>query len=298
MSAVLSADNLGKRYGANWALRNCSFSLERGHVTALVGPNGAGKSTLLELAVGLLAPNEGSVTIFGTSPVREPGKVLPRIGFLAQEHPLYRDFTVDEMLEFGKHTNPHWDDVWARKRIGAVGLPLKRKTGQLSGGQQAQLALVLALAKRPELLLLDEPIAGFDPLARHDFLQLLMETVAETGVGVILSSHILGDIERVCDSLVLLCSGNIQLSGGIEHILATHRVVIGPIGEQMLASCVHAVIDQTTTEKQVSMLVRLEAPLVLSEMWTVHEPKLEDVILGYLKHQEQPRTPVSAGSAL
>ena len=286
MSAVLEADSLGMRYGSFWALKECTFSLDQGHVTALVGPNGAGKSTMLELAVGLLTPSEGQVEVLGSSPTREPLKVLPRVGFVAQEHPLYRGFSVEEMLHFGKSTNPRWDDAWARKRIALIGLPLKKKAGQLSGGQQAQFSLVLALAKRPDLLLLDEPIAGLDPLARRDFLQLLMETVAESGMAVLLSSHILGDLERVCDSLVVLIGGRVQLSDTIEKVMESHRVIIGPVDEEMLVSCVHSVIDCSRTEKQVATLVKLDAPLVLTDLWSVHEPSLEEIVLGYMQHRD------------
>jgi ABC-type multidrug transport system ATPase subunit len=283
MSPVLQATNLGKRYGPQWALADCSFSLEPGQVTALVGPNGSGKSTLLELAIGLLSPTQGSIEVLGASPTREPASVLPRVGFVAQEHPLYRSFSVEEMLRFGKELNPRWDDGFAKQRVDQLGLPLAKKVGRLSGGQQAQVALVLALAKRPELLLLDEPIAAFDPLSRREFLQVLMETVAETGATVLLSSHILGDLERVCDSLLLLCAGKVQLSGGIEDILASHRFVIGPVEEGALASCVHEVIQRSRTEKQIATLVRLNTPLVLGDAWTVHEPTLEDIVLAYLQ---------------
>jgi ABC-2 type transport system ATP-binding protein len=286
MNTVLRGERLGKRYGSFWALKDCSFVLAQGRVTALVGPNGAGKSTLLELAVGLLSPTEGTIEVLGASPTREPARVLPRVGFVAQEHPLYRGFSVEETLHFGRTTNPHWDDSWARRRIAQIGLPLKKKVGHLSGGQQAQVSLVLSLAKRPELLLLDEPIAGFDPLARRDFLQVLMETVAESGVAVLLSSHILGDLERVCDSLMVLSGGRIHLSDGIEHMLASHRLIIGPVGEEMLASCAHSVIDRSRTEKQVATLVKLDAPLVLSDLWSVHEPTLEEIVLGYLQRRD------------
>ena len=286
MSALLEAESLGKRYGSFWALKDCSFNLDQGHVTALVGPNGSGKSTLLELAIGLLSPTEGTIKVLGASPTLDPARVLPRVGFVAQEHPLYRGFSVEETLYFGRKTNPRWDDSWATRRIAQIGLPLKKKVGQLSGGQQAQVALLLALAKRPELLLLDEPIAGFDPLARRDFLQVLMETVAESGMAVLLSSHILGDLERVCDSLIVLCEGKVQLSDTIERILASHRLVIGPVGEEMLASSAHTVIDRSRTEKQVATLVKLDGSLVLSDLWSVHEPSLEEIVLGYLQRHD------------
>jgi ABC-2 type transport system ATP-binding protein len=221
--------------------------------------------------------------VLGGSPAREPASVLPRVGFVAQEHPLYRGFSVEEMLRFGREMNPRWDDGFAKQRVAQLGLPLAKKVGQLSGGQQAQVALVLALAKRPELLLLDEPIAAFDPLARREFLQVLMETVADTGATVLLSSHILGDLERVCDTLLLLSSGRVQLFGEIDDILTAHRFVVGPTEEEVLSACVHDVIQRSRSERQVSSLVRLEAPLVLGDAWSAHEPTLEDIVLAYLQ---------------
>jgi ABC-2 type transport system ATP-binding protein len=283
MSALLRTEGLGKRYAASWALDDCSFSLEEGQVAALIGPNGAGKSTLLELAIGLIAPSKGTIEVLGSSPTLEPDRVLPHVGFVAQDHPLYRGFTVAETLRFGRDMNPSWDDAFAVARVRQLGLPMGKKVGQLSGGQQSQIGLVLALAKRPRLLLLDEPIAAFDPLARREFFQVLMEAVAETGATVLLSSHILGDLERVCDSILLLAGGKVTFSGEIDDVLATHRVVIGPVDEEMLASCVHSVIQRSRSEKQVSTLVRLEGPLVLGDQWAVHEPSLEDIVLGYLQ---------------
>src|SRR5579872_2321948 len=192
---ALQSFNLGKKYGHLWALRDCSLSIPAGRVAALVGPNGAGKTTLLQLAVGLLRPTRGSVQVFGRSPSEHSEVVLPRVGFLAQDRPLFRSFTVAEMLEVGRRLNPRWDQGFALHRLTSLGIPLSRKTGKLSGGQQAQVALVLALAKRPDLLLLDEPLASLDPLARREFLRTLMDSVAESGMTVLLSSHIIGDLE-------------------------------------------------------------------------------------------------------
>lgn len=295
MNAVLETTGLGKRYGSHWALTECTFSLNAGQVCALVGPNGSGKSTLLELAIGLSSPTSGEITVLGASPAREPTRVLPRVGFVAQERPLYRGFSVGEMLRFGSELNPRWADAWARRRMDQLGLPLSKKVGQLSGGQQAQVALVLALAKRPDLLLLDEPIAAFDPLARKEFLQILMETVAETGAAVLLSSHILGDLERVCDSMLLLCDGHVQLFDEVESLLASHRSVIGPVGEEMLASRVHRVVHRSRAEKQVATLVRLDGPLVLGDAWSVHEPTLEDIVLAYLQRGNVAPEPEPVG---
>ncbi len=283
MTAVLEAERLGKRYGSNWALKDCDFRLEEGQVAALVGPNGTGKSTLLELAVGLISPSAGEIMVLGASPTHYASHVLPRIGFVAQERPLYRSLTVDETLTLGRKLNERWDDTFARRRVTRLDLPLRKKVGQLSGGQQAQVALLLALAKRPALLLLDEPVAAFDPLARREFLQLLVETLADGDATVLLSSHILGDLERVCDTLLLLSCGRVALQGEIEGIVAAHRVVIGPVFEEILACGVHDVIQRSRSERQVSTLIRLEAPLVLGHGWSVHEPTLEDIVLAYLQ---------------
>jgi len=204
MSDPLITLGLGKRYGATWALRDCSFTLPAGHVAALVGPNGAGKTTLLHLCVGLLAPSAGKVAVFDHAPYAQPAEVLPRVGFLAQDHPLYKGFTVVETLTLGRKLNPRWDDMAARARLQRLAIPLDRRVGKLSGGQQAQVALALALSKRPDLLLLDEPVASLDPLARRDFLRTLTDAATEDGLTVLLSSHIIGDLERVCDYLIIL----------------------------------------------------------------------------------------------
>src|SRR5437764_2929324 len=222
---ALRTIGLGKRFGSKWALRDCTLEVPVGSVAALVGPNGAGKTTLLHLAVGLSRPSAGGVSVFGCSPREQPPRVLPRVGFVAQDHPLYRGFTLREMLKLGAKLNAEWDDDLARGRLERLGLPLGQKVGTLSGGQQAQLALTLALAKRPALLLLDEPVASLDPLARREFLSSLMEAVADGGLTVLLSSHIVADLQRVCDHLIILSRSHVQLSGPIDQIVATHRIL-------------------------------------------------------------------------
>jgi ABC-2 type transport system ATP-binding protein len=207
--------------------------------------------------------------------------VLARIGFVAQEHPLYRSFTIAEILRLGRELNPSWDDDAARARIESLGLPLRKKVGALSGGQRAQVALTLALAKQPELLLLDEPVASLDPLARREFLQSLMEAVAETGLTVLLSSHIVADLERVCDHLVILAGGRTQLAGPIEEILATHRLLTGPRSEAADVARVHEVVRQRHTERQTTLLVRANGH-VYDASWELHELDLEEIVLGYL----------------
>jgi ABC-2 type transport system ATP-binding protein len=281
VSAALETVGLGKRYGSFWALRDCTLEIPAGSVTALVGPNGAGKTTLLHLAVGLSEPSAGEVRVLGASPQRDAAAVLPRIGFVAQEHPLYRGFTVAETLRLGRELNPSWDEDAARARIKTLGLPLRKKVGALSGGQRAQVALTLALAKRPELLLLDEPVASLDPLARREFLRSVMEAVAETGMTVLLSSHLVADLERVCDHLVILAEGRTQLVGPIEEILAVHRLLTGPRSEAADVARVHDVVRQSHTERQTTLLVRANGH-VYDASWELHELDLEEIVLGYL----------------
>src|SRR5438105_10641014 len=275
---ALRTTALGKRYGSVWALRDCSFMIPAGSVTALVGPNGAGKTTLLHIAVGLSAPSEGAVHVFGLSPREQPQQVLPRIGFVAQDHPLYRGFRLRELLKLGGELNPRWDEPLARERLDRLGLPLARKAGTLSGGQQAQVALTLALAKRPELLLLDEPVASLDPLARREFLQSLMEAVADGGLTVVLSSHILADLERVCDHLVILSRSTVQLAGPIDEIVAAHRVLTGVRSDPGAVARVHAVVHESHTERQTTLLVRANGHLYDSR-WRVDEVSLEEIVL-------------------
>jgi ABC-2 type transport system ATP-binding protein len=284
---ALQTDSLGKRYGSKWALRDCTLEVPAGSVTALVGPNGAGKTTLLQLAVGLTRPSTGDVRVFGRSPREEAHSVLPRVGFVAQEHPLYRGFNVAEMLKLGRKLNPTWDDALALERVERLALPLGQKVGRLSGGQQAQVALTLALAKRPDLLLLDEPVASLDPLARREFLNALMEVVAETALTIVLSSHIVADLERVCDHLVILSQGRTQLDSPIEDILATHRLLTGPRTDPKTVASVHQVIRESHTERQTTLLVRANGH-VYDSRWQLHELDLEEIVLAYLGYGGAP----------
>jgi ABC-2 type transport system ATP-binding protein len=278
---AISTHALGKRYRSHWALRECTLDVPAGSVTALVGPNGAGKTTLLHLALGLLKPTNGDVRVFGASARNDPRTVLPRVGFVAQDHPLYRNFTLAETLKLGSKLNPAWDEQIARERVERLGIPLGQKVGKLSGGQQAQVALTLALAKRPELLVLDEPVASLDPLARREFLQSLMEAVADGGLTVLLSSHILAELERVCDHLIILSGGSTQLVGPIDDILAAHRVLTGPRADASAVARMHSVIDAIHTERQTTLLVRANGH-VYDAHWEIAEVDLEEIVLGYL----------------
>jgi ABC-2 type transport system ATP-binding protein len=288
---VVETDALGKRYGSLWALRDCTLSISPGSVVALVGPNGAGKTTLLHMLIGLSKPSAGDVRVLGWSPREQPGLVLPRVGFVAQEHPLYRGFRLTEMLTLGRKLNPRWDDDVARKRLTRLGIPLGQKVGSLSGGQQAQLALTLALAKRPELLVLDEPVAALDPLARREFLQGLMEAVAEEGLTVVLSSHIVAELERVCDHLAILAAGGVQLAGSIDEILGSHRLLTGHRRNPAAVARDHSVIRESHTERQTTLLVRTNGH-VADSSWRIDEVGLEEIVLAYLGQQSARGAPV------
>ncbi|WP_336205030.1 ATP-binding cassette domain-containing protein [Nonomuraea sp. LPB2021202275-12-8] len=278
---VLEATGLGVRYRRGWALRDCSLAVPAGRVAALVGPNGAGKTTLMHAAVGLLAPAKGSVVVRG------------QVAFVAQDKPLYESFTVAEMLAFGRRTNLRWDERAALERLAGLGIPLERKVGRLSGGQQAQVALTIALARTPDLLVLDEPLANLDPVARHDVMRAIMAEVAEHGLSVLLSSHVVSDLEDTCDWLVVLHGGRLQVSGDIEELLAGHLVLTGPAepaGELMDRS---HVVSASRTGRQASLLVRGEP--VLDPRWHARRPGLDELVMGYLRSPESAALPSLAG---
>lgn len=286
MNTALETSGLGKRYGRTWALRDCSLTLPAGRVAGLVGPNGAGKTTLLHLAVGLLRPDAGSVRVLDGA----PRQMLPQIGFVAQETPLYRDFNAADLITMGRKLNKRWDSGLARERLERLRIPLDRKVGKLSGGQRAQVALALALAKQPELLLLDEPVASLDPLARREFLQALMGSVAEDGTTVLLSSHLVADLERVCDYLIVLNESRVQVLGGVDDLLAGHKVLIGPRRDTGKIAGVASVIRESHTDRQTTLLVRTDGP-VLDPAWTAHDLSLEDLVLAYLTEPSSAMLP-------
>ena len=280
MSAVIQTSGLGKAYWRTWALRDCTLAIPAGRVVGLVGPNGAGKTTLLSLAVGLLAPTCGTITVLGERPAAGPAQ-LARVGFVAQDTSIYARMTVAGHLRLGAWLNPGWDGELARRRIGQLGLDPRQRAGSLSGGQRAQLALTLALAKRPELLLLDEPVASLDPLARREFLRGLMESVAEHGVSVVLSSHLVSDLERVCDYLVVLVASRVRVAGEVSALLASHRRLSGPRRDPATLPAGQEVIEESHTDKQSLLLVRTGEP-VHDPAWTVTPVSLEDLVLAYM----------------
>jgi ABC-2 type transport system ATP-binding protein len=287
MSAVIETSGLGKQYRRTWALRDCTLAIPEGHVVGLVGPNGAGKTTLLRLATGLLTPTCGTITVLGQRPAAGPAQ-LARVGFVAQDTAVYARMTVADHLRLGAWLNPGWDDDLAQQRIKQLALDPKQRAGSLSGGQRAQLALTLAMAKRPELLLLDEPVASLDPLARREFLQGLMEAVAEQRLSVVLSSHLVADLERVCDYLVVLVASRVRVAGEVSDLLASHHRLSGPRRDPGTLPAGQEVITESHTDKQSSLLIRTDGP-VLDPAWAVKPVSLEDLVLAYMSRAGDER---------
>jgi ABC-2 type transport system ATP-binding protein len=280
---VIEASGLGKRYGGTWALRECSLAIPAGHVAALVGPNGAGKTTLLNLAVGLAAPTAGIVTVLGGQPAGSAA-ALDGIAFVAQDTPLYKNLSAADLLHVTRNLNRRFDEGYAKDRLDDLGIPLQRKAGNMSGGQQAQLALTLALARRPQLLVLDEPMAMLDPLARHDFMATVMTAIADEGVSVVLSSHVLAELERVADYLVLLSTGSVQVAGAVDDLLANHCVVTGPATEADTYAERLNVVHARRGGVQAHLLVRTNGtndPVLPG--WEAHPVSLEELTLAYLR---------------
>jgi ABC-2 type transport system ATP-binding protein len=284
--AVLAARGLGKRYRRRWALRDCTLEIPAGRVTGLVGPNGAGKTTLLSIAVGLLSPTVGAIEVCGGGPAADADQ-LAKVGFVAQDTPTYAGLSIADHLRLGAHLNPRWDDAAAQRRIERLGLDPEQKAGRLSGGQRAQLALTLGLAKRPELLILDEPVASLDPLARREFLQVLMEAVAEDEISVLLSSHVVSDLERVCDHVVVLVDSQVRVAGDVEELIGTHHRLSGPRREPETLPGDQHVVWASHTDRQSTYVVRTDSP-VLDPTWAVTPLGLEDLVLAYMQGSAVP----------
>ena len=286
MSFVMEASGLGKQYGRRWALRDCTLAIPAGRVVGLVGPNGAGKTTLLHLAVGLLASTSGSIRVLGADPADGPVQ-LGRVGFVAQDTPVYARLTVAQHLRMGAWLNPSWDREIAKGRIEQLGLDLRQRAGTLSGGQRAQLALTLSVAKRPECLILDEPLASLDPLARREFLRSLMEIVAAQRISVVLTSHLIADLERVCDYLVVLVASRVQVAGEVSELLSSHHRLSGPRRDASSLPANQEVIEESHTDKQSTFLVRTSDP-VHDPAWTVRPVALDDLVIAYMSRQAAP----------
>ena len=281
---ALETSGLGKRYGRTWGLQDCSFNLPEGRVAALVGPNGSGKSTLLRMAAGLTRPTAGEIRVLGSSPQHQTVDVLKKVGYLDQERPVYKTLRVEEMLRFGRSLNPGWDEQSARRYLAELDIPLRSRVGKLSTGQQAQVALTLCLAKRPELLLLDEPVAALDPLARQRLMQVLLGSVVDDGTTVLVSSHALSDLEVVCDYVIILSASRVQLADDLGHVLATHRLLVGPRRDASTLPEHVQVVAGTHTDRQSNWLVRVGQPVTDPSLDAL-EPTLEEVVVAYLRDQ-------------
>ena len=286
MNPVIETRALTKRYRRITALSQATITVPEGAISGLIGPNGAGKTTLLRLLTGLARPTGGEVAVLGGTPRQDPA-FLAGVGFLAQEIPLYRRFTAADHIAIGAHLNPRWDAASARQRLKALDIPLDRAAGTLSGGQRAQLALALTLAKQPRLLLLDEPVAALDPLARRHFLGTLADAVAAGGLTVVLSSHLVADLERVCDHLILLSASRVQLCGDIDALLAEHQVLVGPRKDTTAIEKTHTVVQAERTARQTTLLLRTNGP-VIDPAFEAADVSLEELVLGYMGQNAPP----------
>ncbi len=286
MTPAITTTGLTKCYGKTAALHDCTITVPEGRICALIGPNSAGKTTLLKLLAGLSKPTTGQVTVNGSVPRQDPA-FLAEIGYLAQEIPLYRRLSAEDHIRAGAHLNPRWDSASVRERLAALNIPLDRPVGKLSGGQRAQVALSLILGKRPRLLLLDEPVAALDPLARRNFLGTLTDGVAMGGLTVMLSSHLVTDMERVCDHIVILSSSRVQVCGDIDDVLAEHKLLVGPRKDTTAIERDNHVVQVTRTPRQITMLVRLNGP-VHDPAFQVSDVGLEDIVLAYMGEDAPP----------
>jgi ABC-2 type transport system ATP-binding protein len=280
---VIETSELGKRYGKSWALRDCTLSVPAGHLAALVGPNGAGKSTLMSMTAGLTVPTSGTATVLGGHPAGSPA-ALTGVAFVAQDAPVYRNLSAGDMLHLTRNLNQHFDTPFARARLAELGIPLKKKAGKLSGGQQSQLALTLALARRPRLLILDEPLAALDPIARQDFLAAVMTAMTDDGVSVLLSSHQVAELERVADFLIVLSRAQLQVAGEVDDLLAGHRLLTGPTAEADDYASRATVVQTRRGEAQTHLLVRASGTAEpVPPGWEAHQVSLEEIVMAYLR---------------
>ena len=293
---VLETRNLDKSYGSTKALRHCTLAIPEGHVVALVGPNGAGKSTLLNIAVGLTAPSSGEVTVLGGE---QPGSfpALDGIAFVAQDTPLYKTLAANDLIHLARNLNHRFDERYAQQRLGELDIPLQQKAGKMSGGQQAQVALTLALARRPRLLVLDEPMAMLDPVARHDFMATVMTAVADDGVSVVLSSHVLTELERVADYLVLVSRGSVQVAAEVDELLATHAMLVGPTSDSDRVTKQCAVVHSSRAATQAHVIIRRNSPTdVAPSGWQAEPLSLEELTLAYLRDPDAGALPGPTGT--
>jgi ABC-2 type transport system ATP-binding protein len=296
---ALRTDRLGRRYGRVWGLRDCTLEVPTGAVVGLVGPNGAGKTTLLEMITGLLKPTEGQISVFGETSRAGTAQTLARVGYVAQDHPLYRDFSVADLFQLGRAMNLRWDQGLATARMDALGIPLDRKVRQLSGGQRAQVSLTMALAKRAPLLVLDEPLSSLDPVARLEFMREVMVAAVGTGLTVIMSSHVVSELERFCDWLVVLAHGYLQLAGPADDLIAAHWLftVARATPDAELPG---RVIHRSDSDRHSAVLVRADPVRVAVEAragWHAEPAGFEQLVMAYLQSSSgvaRTRRPVTS----
>jgi ABC-2 type transport system ATP-binding protein len=298
IAPALQADRLGRRYGRVWALRECTLEVPAGAIAGLVGPNGAGKTTLLQMIIGLLKPTEGQVSVFGQTSHSDAAATLARVSFVAQDHPLYRDFSVADMFHLGRAMNPSWDQELAQERMDRLGIPLKRKVKHLSGGQQAQISLTMALAKRAPLLVLDEPVSSLDPIARLEFMRDVMASAADTGLTVIIASHVVSELERFCDWLIVLTGGRTQIAGPADDLVTEHQLLTVPRATKD-AELPGLQIHRTDSDRHSTVLVRADPAQLAAQLrpgWQADPVGFEQLVLAYL--QRRPQTPATDDPAL
>lgn len=295
--SVIEVSGLGKRYGKRWALQDCSLSIPAGHVVALVGPNGAGKTTLLHCAIGLVEPSTGRAAVLDGLVAGSP-QALDRVAFVAQDAPLYKYLSVAHVIELTRNLNRSFDTTLIEQRLGGLGIGLDQKVGKLSGGQQAQLALALALARHPELLVLDEPLARLDPLARYEFMGVVMTAVVEEGLSVVLSSHVVSELERVANYLIVLNSGRVQIASEIDELMQSHFLLTGPAEEVDHIKKSLTVVETFQGDRQARLLVRSFDTTGIGRNWEATSVTLEEVILAYLRNPDASAISVTAGNDL
>jgi ABC-2 type transport system ATP-binding protein len=298
-TAALKTDELGRRYGRVWGLRDCTLEVPAGAIAGLVGPNGAGKTTLLEMIIGLLQPTEGQLSVFGETSHAPMAARLARVGYVAQDHPLYRDFSVADMFHLGRAMNPGWDQGLARARMDALDIPLKRKVKSLSGGQRAQVSLTMALAKRAPLLVLDEPVSSLDPVARLEFMREVMAAAAEVGLTVLIASHVVSELERLCDWLIVLTGGQVQLAGPTDDLIAAHQLLTVPRATAD-AELPGLIIHRTDSDRHSTVLVRADPGRPAAQQrpgWQADPVGFEQLVMAYLQRPSKAAKDDSAQAA-
>jgi ABC-2 type transport system ATP-binding protein len=292
---IIETTDVGRRYGSTWALQHCTLELPAERLIALIGPNGAGKSTLLNMIVGLTTPTAGEIRVLDG---HSPGSLaaLDGIAFVAQDMPLYKNLSVADMVHLTRNLNHSFDTGLARTRLAELGISEKHRAGKLSGGQQAQLALTLALARHPRLLVLDEPTAPLDPLARHDFMASVMTAMADEGISVVLSSHMLAELEKVADHLVLIAGGKVRIDGPVDELVEEHRLITSP-ADLVEDNTGWEVIESSSTGSQTHRVVRLASPsTAIPPGCEARRVGIEELTLAYFRNGSAALLPALSGA--